>query len=243
LFGQLGEERQPVVLMVGRVHFYEGHSIRAVTFPIRVLKLLGVNTLIVTNAAGGLNPQYAVGDLVVLSDHINLPGLAGVHPLRGPNDTDFGVRFPPLSDVYDLDLRKRAHGAWKHMNRTESKRKLHEGVYAFVAGPSYETRAECRMMHMLGADLVGMSTVPEIIVARHSGIRILALSLVTNNAVLEAGPAGNDVNIEKLSNEELLEFNEKGKANHEEVLEAGRQAAEDMQQLLCLVVGGLSKPA
>ncbi|MCJ1396501.1 hypothetical protein MMC18_009392 [Xylographa bjoerkii] len=249
LFGFFADEQLPVVLMVGRAHFYEGHTIHDITFPVRVLKLLGIDTLIVTNAAGGLNPAYAVGDIVILNDHLNLPGLAGIHPLRGPNAEEFGLRFPPLSDGYDLHLRRAAHEAWKRANSKRSPRRLHEGVYAFVGGPrhdnpthitrphssltrlSYETRAECRMLRGFGADVVGMSTVPEIIVARHSGVRVLAMSLVTNNAVLEAGPHGDDPSLEGLTRSQLLLSSEQGKASHEEVLEAGRMAAIDMQVL------------
>jgi inosine/guanosine/xanthosine phosphorylase family protein len=183
----------------------------------------------VTNAAGGLNPDYSVGDIVCLNDHLNMAGLVGFHPLRGPNADDFGVRFPPLSDAYDLGLRQKAHQTWQKVRPADGKRKLHEGVYAFVAGPTYETRAECRMLHQLGADVVGMSTVPEIIVARHSGIRILAFSLVTNNAVLQPVPRGDDAALSSMSPQELVDHLGKGKANHEEVIEAGREAAKDMQ--------------
>ncbi|PLB49545.1 purine nucleoside phosphorylase I, inosine and guanosine-specific [Aspergillus steynii IBT 23096] len=218
----------PAVLMVGRAHYYEGHSIDQVTFPIRVFKLLGVDTVILTNAAGGLNPDYAVGDIVLLNDHLFLAGLAGTHPLRGPNDEKFGPRFPPLSDAYDLELRRHAHGIWKALSQSQNRR-LHEGVYAFVGGPSYETRAECRLLHQLGADVVGMSTVPEIVVARHSGLRVLALSLVTNTAVLSPGPRGDDSLLQGKDTQELDAILQKGKANHEEVLEAGRSAAIDMQ--------------
>ncbi|SLM35777.1 purine nucleoside phosphorylase [Lasallia pustulata] len=231
LFGLLGRFGIRVVLMVGRAHYYEGHSIDSITFPIRVLKLLGVESIIVTNAAGGLNPAYA---------HLNLSGLAGTHPLRGSNADEFGVRFPPLSDAYDLDLRRRAHRAWKSADRGEGGRTLHEGIYAFVGGPSYETRAECRMLRALGADLVGMSTVPEIVVARHCGIRVLALSLVTNEAVLEEGPRGCDAGLEGFDREGLTGIIEQGKASHEEVLEAGRQAAADMQELVRSIVESLS---
>jgi purine-nucleoside phosphorylase len=202
------------------------------TFATRVCKLLGVETIIVTNAAGGLNSDYSVGDIVLLSDHLNIPGMVGMNPLRGPNNDEFGVRFPPLSDAYDLELRRRAHHAWKRLGLDKTPRRLHEGVYAFLAGPTYETRAECRMLRMLGADVVGMSTVPEIVVARHSGIRVLAFSLVTNKAVLEAGPRGDAAEIQNMSQAELAEFLSKGGANHLEVLEAGRLAAEDMQALV-----------
>jgi inosine/guanosine/xanthosine phosphorylase family protein len=193
----------------------------------------------VTNAAGGLNPDYSVGDIVCLNDHLNMAGLVGFHPLRGANADDFGVRFPPLSDAYDLGLRQKVHQTWQKVRPADSKRKLHEGVYAFVAGPTYETRAECRMLHQLGADVVGMSTVPEIIVARHSGIKILAFSLVTNKAVLQSVPRGDDPALSSMSPQELVDHLSKGKANHEEVIEAGREAAKDMQVRMTEDGGGV----
>ncbi|CEO58491.1 Putative Purine nucleoside phosphorylase I, inosine and guanosine-specific [Penicillium brasilianum] len=231
VFGLLGR-KIPAVLMVGRAHYYEGHSMDQVTFPIRVFKQLGVDTVVLTNAAGGLNSDYCVGDIVMLNDHIFLAGLAGVHPLRGPNEDEFGVRFPPLSDAYDLDLRRQVHQAWKQVIPAQSTRKLHEGVYAFVGGPTYETRAESRMLRMLGADVVGMSTVPEIVVARHCGLRVLAFSLVTNNAVLAPVPRGDEQLLQGKDAGELNAIIEEGKAGHEEVLEAGRNAALDMQKLV-----------
>ncbi|ORY00310.1 nucleoside phosphorylase domain-containing protein [Clohesyomyces aquaticus] len=239
VFGLLGPQKTPVALLVGRAHFYEGHSMDLVTFATRVCKVLGVETMIVTNAAGGLNQDYAVGDIVCLNDHLNMAGLVGIHPLRGPNLEDFGVRFPPLSDAYDLDLRRRTHRAWKKLGLDKQKRRLHEGIYAFVAGPTYETRAECRMLRGFGADVVGMSTVPEIVVARHSGIRILAFSLVTNCAVLEAGSRGDDEALQAMTKAELDEHLSKGKANHQEVLEAGREAAKDMQALVKEIISDL----
>ncbi|KAF2474066.1 purine nucleoside phosphorylase-like protein [Lindgomyces ingoldianus] len=239
VFGRLGPHQTPVALLVGRAHFYEGHTMDMVTFATRVCKLMGVEVIIVTNAAGGLNQNYAVGDIVCLNDHLNMAGLVGIHPLRGPNLDDFGVRFPPLSDAYDLDLRVRVHRAWKTLGLDKQKRRLHEGIYAFVAGPTYETRAECRMLRGFGADVVGMSTVPEIVVARHSGIRVLALSLVTNSAVLEAGPLGSDEALQSMTKAELDAHLGRGKANHEEVLEAGREAAKDMQALVKLIVSDL----
>ncbi|PGH14422.1 purine nucleoside phosphorylase I, inosine and guanosine-specific [Helicocarpus griseus UAMH5409] len=231
VFGTLGSD-VPGVLMVGRSHYYEGHSVDKITFPVRLFKLLGIEIIVVTNAAGGLNPEYEVGDIVVLNDHIFLAGLAGIHPLRGPNEEKFGVRFPPLSDAYDLGLRRDTHNAWKKVTTPDNKRRVHEGVYAFVGGPSYETRAECRLLHQLGADVVGMSTVPEIVVARHSGIRVLAMSLVTNKALLTPVPRGDDRLLQNSTVEELNAIVEEGKANHEEVLEAGRLAAIDMQKLV-----------
>ncbi|KAF3483586.1 purine nucleoside phosphorylase I, inosine and guanosine-specific [Arthroderma uncinatum] len=235
VFGFMGSDI-PAVLMVGRAHFYEGHSMQKITLPVRMFKLLGVETVVVTNACGGLNPDYAVGDVVVLNDHLFLAGVSGAHPLRGPNAEEFGVRFPPLSDAYDLELRRTAHRAWKKVVPAESKRRIHEGVYAFCSGPSFETRAECRMMRMLGADTVGMSTVPEIIVARHCGMRVLALSLVTNNCVLSPAPRGDDRLLQNSTAKELNTIVDEGKANHEEVLETGREAASDMQKLVSQAV-------
>ncbi|CAG8901931.1 unnamed protein product [Penicillium egyptiacum] len=246
VFGLLGQ-KIPAVLMVGRAHYYEGHSIDQVAFPIRVFKQLQVNTVVLTNAAGGLNSEYAVGDIVLLNDvreipsklssrvskiklqHLFLAGLAGTHPLRGANEDEFGVRFPPLSDAYDLELRRYVHQSWKKVVSPESKRKLHEGVYAFCGGPTYETRAESRMLRMLGADVVGMSTVPEIVTARHCGLRVLAFSLVTNKAVLSPVPRGDDDLLQNKAAGELSALIAEGMAGHEEVLEAGRAAAIDMQ--------------
>ncbi len=211
-----------------------------VTFATRVCKLLGVETMLLTNAAGGLNPDYSVGDIVCLNDHLNLAGLVGFHPLRGPNEQDFGVRFPPLSDAYDISLRQLAHRSWRDLRQQQpSERRMHEGVYAFVAGPSYETRAECRMLRQMGADVVGMSTVPEIIVARHCGMRVLAFSLVTNSAVLTPTVRADDPELQGLSRAELDEHMGRGRANHEEVLEAGRLAAVDMQGLVLRIVAEL----
>ncbi|KAJ5701562.1 purine nucleoside phosphorylase [Penicillium malachiteum] len=251
VFGLLGQ-KIPAVFMVGRAHYYEGNSMDQVAFPIRVFKLLGVNTVVLTNAAGGLNPNYNVGDIMLLNDasgksfglesfyswllttfqHIFLAGLAGVHPLRGPNIEEFGTRFPPLSDAYDLDLRRHVHQTWKEIIPSQNTRKLHEGVYAFVGGPTYETRAESRMLRMMGADVVGMSTVPEIVVARHCGLRVLAFSLVTNNAVLTPVPRGDEELLQGKDASELNAIIEEGKPGHEEVLEAGRTAAMDMQKLV-----------
>lgn len=165
--------------------------------------------------------------------------------MRGPNLDSFGPRFIALSDAYDLDLRRAAHSAWKELSKDDPKKmKMHEGVYAFVGGPkyvflqrykqsansiSYETRAECRMLSLLGADLVGMSTVPEIIVARHCGIRVLAMSLVTNTVVMDPGPRGDDPHLVEASENELEIVLGKGKADHGEVLESSREAAEELK--------------
>ncbi|KAK3075235.1 Purine nucleoside phosphorylase [Teratosphaeriaceae sp. CCFEE 6253] len=240
MFSTMTERQVPVVLLVGRAHFYEGHPMSLVTFATRVCKLLGVQTMLLTNAAGGLNPEYSVGDVVCLNDHLNLAGLVGFHPLRGSNEEDFGTRFPPLSDAYDISLRQLTHRSWRDLRqRQPSERRMHEGVYAFAAGPSYETRAECRMLRQMGADVVGMSTVPEIVVARHCGMRVLAFSLVTNKAVLEPTVRADDPALEGLGREQLDTYLSRGRASHEEVLEAGRAAAVDMQGLVLRIVAEL----
>ena len=165
----------PVVAMQGRVHFYEGYSAAEITLPVRVMGALGADILIVTNAAGGLDPDYVVGDVMIITDHIFLPGLAGANPLRGPNDDRLGVRFPDMTPAYDPRLVQLVRMV-AHAEGID----LREGVYAMVAGPSYETQAEIRFLRAVGADAVGMSTAPEVVVARHSGMRVLGLSLITN---------------------------------------------------------------
>jgi purine-nucleoside phosphorylase len=176
ILGQL--EGVALVAMQGRQHLYEGYTPQEVTLPVRVMARLGAQVLVVTNAAGALNPAYQPGDFMLIRDHINLPGLAGWHPLRGPNDERFGVRFPAMTVAYDEELRalvQRVAGEIPSLH-------LHEGVYVMVSGPSYETPAELRFLRQIGGDAVGMSTVPEVIVARHMGQRVLGLSLITNNA-------------------------------------------------------------
>jgi purine-nucleoside phosphorylase len=171
-------EDVPVVVMQGRFHLYEGYSLPVLTLPVRVIRHLGAHTLIVTNAAGGVNPAYCPGDFMLLRDHINMPGLAGANPLVGPNDERFGERFPPLAHAYDAELRTLAHAvasSWPEIT-------LHEGVYTMVGGPNYETSAELKFLRTIGTDAVGMSTVPEVIVARHMRMRVLGLSLITNLA-------------------------------------------------------------
>jgi len=163
-----------VVVMKGRFHLYEGYGVEKVSFPVRVMKLLGVSKLIVTNAAGGVNRSYAPGDLMVISDHINL---LGRNPLVGPNLDKFGSRFPDMTEAYSKRLRKLLHETAEELGM-----KLQEGVYAALLGPTYETPAEIRMLQAIGADAVGMSTVPEVIVARHAGIEVLGISCITNMA-------------------------------------------------------------
>jgi purine-nucleoside phosphorylase len=170
VLGHLGG--RAVVAMQGRSHFYEGYSAAEVAFPVRLMQALGVRTLVVSNAAGGLNPDFRTGDLMLVRDHIFLPGLAGHNPLRGPNDASLGPRFPNMGDAYDAELRALAQRV--------AGQTLREGVYVMVAGPSYETPAECAALRALGADAVGMSTCPEVVVARHMGLRVLGISLITN---------------------------------------------------------------
>lgn len=171
--GKLGGT--PVFVLDGRLHFYEGHSLSDVVFPVRLLKALGCDTVVLSNACGGLNPDFELGDIMVIDDHINLPGLAGVNPLVGPNDDELGPRFPDMSAPYDRALIKKAHAVAK-----KQKLKLRQGVYVMVAGPNLETRAEYRMLRNLGADVVGMSTVPEVIAARHLGMKVAAFSIITD---------------------------------------------------------------
>ena len=218
----------PVVLMNGRLHTYEGYAIWDTVFPLRVLnELQSVKTLIVTNAAGGINRGFNVCDLMCINDHINFPGLAGLHPLKGPNFEETGPRFLPLSDAYDLELRKLLFKKRKELNIT---RGVHEGVYTYVSGPTFETRAENRMIKAIGGDAVGMSTVPEVIIARHCGWRVLALSLITNVSVLDPPASAEDENPIPL---------EHGMASHAEVLENGKIASLDVERLVEAVVHDL----
>jgi purine-nucleoside phosphorylase len=196
-------------LLQGRAHFYEGHDMATAAFGVRLLRALGVETLIVTNAAGGLNPEYAAGDLMVLRDHIFLPGMAGFHPLRGPNDEAAGPRFPAMVGAYDAALRR--------MAREEAARlgvRCHEGVYVMVAGPSYETSAELLFLRAIGADAVGMSTCPEVVVARHAGLRVLGIALIANLALADQP----DV------------------LTHDAVVAASRRAAASLAAVLAAVV-------
>ncbi|KAI3371650.1 hypothetical protein L3Q82_024213 [Scortum barcoo] len=207
VFGKL--KGRECVCMQGRFHLYEGYDIHTVTYPIRVFFLLGVETLIVTNAVGGLNGSFKVADIMLIKDHINMPGFAGQNPLCGHNDDRFGLRFPCMSDAYDRELRDLAKEIAKEQGCDSF---LQEGVYCMLAGPTYETIAECRVLQTLGADAVGMSTVPEVVVARHCGLRVLGLSLITNMVVTN--------------------YDSKEKANHTEVLEITTLRTKDLQKFI-----------
>jgi purine-nucleoside phosphorylase len=201
----------PVAVMQGRVHLYEGYSAREVTFAMRVFDCLNIRSVILTNAAGGINLGYKQGALVVLTDHINLQGQ---NPLVGPNDDRFGTRFPDMTQAYCKAYREIALAAAKRVGKT-----LHEGIYAAVLGPSYETPAEIRYLRTIGADLVGMSTVLEVIAARHMGMKVLAISCVTNMA---AGILDQVI-------------------NHEEVLETGERVKGDFIALVRAVLPEMAK--
>ncbi|MEO0078488.1 MAG: purine-nucleoside phosphorylase [candidate division WOR-3 bacterium] len=168
---------RPVAVMQGRFHYYEGYEASAIGYPVRVLRELGIHTLILTNAAGGLNPEFAPGDIVAITDHMNL---TGQNPLRGPNDETLGPRFPDMFQCYDPGLVEVALAAADALGI-----RLRRGVYAWVTGPNLETAAEYRYLRTLGADLVGMSTVPEVLVARQSGLRVLCLSVITDMGIPE----------------------------------------------------------
>jgi purine-nucleoside phosphorylase len=204
--------------MSGRAHYYEGYPMSRVTLPIRVMQLLGAEIVILTNAAGGLDPAYSAGDLMLLSDHINIVGMSGANPLRGPNDESLGTRFPDMNEVYDAGLRAIAREVAR-----EAGVPLHEGIYAGVAGPSYETPAEIRFLRMIGANAVGMSTVHEAIVARHGGMRVLGISGISNVAVSEPGS-----HVE---------------TTHEEVLDAGRVIVPRLEAILRGVLRALPASA
>lgn len=210
VFGQL--EGQEVAVMQGRVHYYEGYSMAQVALPVRVMQRLGVETLVVTNAAGAVNPAYEPGDLMLITDHVNLIGMAGLNPLRGPNLDVFGPRFPDMSQPYDRALNNIA----RDVAQTE-KLLLHEGIYVSLAGPSFESPADLRFLRLIGADAVGMSTVPEVIAARHGGTRVLGISGISNKANLD----GNTT------------------TSHEEVLAAGQVIVPKLSTLIRGVLGRL----
>ncbi len=209
--GTLRDKR--VIIMSGRFHSYEGYGMDSVTMPIRVMSLLGVRTLILTNAAGGVNTDFAPGDLMLITDYLNM---SGRNPLRGKNLDAFGPRFPDMTDAYSRELRAMALEKATQLNIT-----LQQGVYCWMNGPSFETPAEIRMLRLLGADAVGMSTVPETIVARHSGMRVLGVSSITNMA---AGVLDEPI-------------------NHEEVLAMGERTREKFSSLLDAIIDGIQEEA
>ncbi|MCB0443890.1 MAG: purine-nucleoside phosphorylase [Flavobacterium sp.] len=200
VFGRIGSKS--VVAMQGRFHFYEGYDMQMVTFPVRVMKYMGVQNLIVSNASGGVNPNYKVGDIILLKDHINLfPD----HPLRGLNDERFGPRFVNMSEPYSRRMNQKAKTI-----ALENNIELKDGIYLGLQGPTFETLAEYKMVKILGADCVGMSTVPEVIVARHMNVECLGVSVITD--------MGDEENIEEV--------------NHEEVLEAAKKAEPAVRKLI-----------
>jgi purine-nucleoside phosphorylase len=202
----LGElEGQQMVIMQGRTHYYEGYSMSQIGLPVRAMHRLGIEMLFITNAAGGVNPDFSPGDLMLISDHINLIGMAGQNPLRGPNIDELGPRFPDMSQVYDRKLMDIARVVDKAENIG-----LQEGVYICLAGPSFETPADLRFLHTIGVDAVGMSTVPEATVARHGGLRVMGVSGISNKANLDG----------------------ETETTHEEVLEAGRVLVPKLIKLI-----------
>ena len=203
LVGQI--EGQTVFVQQGRAHYYEGHSLQQVTLPVRVMQLLGIKVLVVTNAAGAVNPNFRPGDVMLITDHINFMGMAGQSPLRGPNAPELGTRFPDMSVAYDRELRATALAVAEVAGI-----KLHQGVYICLGGPSFETPADLRFLRAVGVDAVGMSTVPEVTVARHGGLRVLGFSGISNAANLD----GNTV------------------TTHEEVLAAGQTLVPKLTALV-----------
>lgn len=200
-----------VLVLQGRTHLYEGYSMGRITLPVRVMKILGCSKMVVTNAAGAINPEFEPGDLMLITDHLNIIGMAGANPLKGPNLEEFGPRFPDMSQPYDWGLLDLARDVCDEVNLD-----YREGVYASLAGPSFESPAELRFLKTIGADAVGMSTVPEVIAARHSGLRVLGISGISNKANLDGSTI----------------------TTHEEVLEAG---AILVPKLTKLIRGFLSK--
>lgn len=201
------------VCMQGRFHYYEGHPLSRCVFPVRVMKLLGVENLIVTNAAGGVNPDFKIGDIMLIKDHISFLGLSGLSPLRGPNDERWGLRFPAMSNAYNAELRCKAKRIAKDL-RIESF--FREGVYVAVGGPSYESIAEIKLIRVVGGDAVGMSTVPEVVVAHHCGMRVLGISLITNECIAD--------------------YETKAISNHEEVLQTAEMRKKDLEQFVSKIV-------
>ncbi len=205
-------ENVPVMIMQGRAHYYEGYPMDQITFPVRVMNRMGVKTLIVTNAAGAINPGFQPGDVMVITDHISLIGMTGLNPLRGPNLDEIGERFPDMSQAYDRGLIDQIRAVAK-----KTKILLREGIYICLSGPSFESPADLRFLKVIGADAVGMSTVPEVIIARHGKMKVLGLSGISNKANLD----GNT------------------QTSHEEVLQAGNVIVPKLKALILGLLGSL----
>ncbi len=203
VFGKI--EKKSVMVLQGRAHYYEGYPMDQVVLPVRVMQRMAIKTLIVTNAAGAINPEFVPGDLMLITDHIGLIGMAGLNPLRGPNIDEFGPRFPDMSQPYDRKLGDIARKISK-----ENKLEMKEGVYVCLSGPSFESPADLRFLRAIGADAVGMSTVPEVITARHGGTRVIGISGISNKANLD----GNTI------------------TTHEEVLGAGEIIVPKLEKLI-----------
>jgi len=203
------------VFLQGRTHLYEGYAPNKIVFPVRVLRAIGVDILIITNAAGALNETYKTGDLVIVKDHINIPGFCTCNPLVGITDESMGDRFPAMSDAYDAELRTLARKTATALDIDH-----HEGVYAALCGPNFETIAEARMFKILGADLVGMSTASEVVAARQIGLRCCVVSLVTNCVTMD--------------------YKSQEKASHNEVIEVGQSRASDFQKLISNLIGSVT---
>ena len=202
----IGElEGQIVMVMQGRIHFYEGYSISQIALPVRVMTRLGLEMMFVTNAAGGVNPQFTPGDVMLITDNLNIMGMAGANPLMGPNIDELGPRFPDMSQAYDHKLMALARKA-----ASENQVQLQEGVYCGLSGPSFESPADLRFLKLAGADAVGMSTVPEVIVARHGGLRVLGFSGISNKANLDGSTV----------------------TTHEEVMEAGKVITPKIEKII-----------
>jgi len=198
-------EGQSVFVMQGRIHFYEGYSMSQITLPVRVMLRLGLEMMFVTNAAGGINPDFEPGDVMLITDNLNLVGMTGANPLMGPNIDELGPRFPDMSQAYDKELMSMARNV-----STEEKVPMREGVYCALSGPSFESPADLRFLRMAGADAVGMSTVPEVIVARHGGMRVLGISGISNKANLDGSTI----------------------TTHEEVIEAGKVITPKIETII-----------
>lgn len=211
VFGYL--QGVPIMCMQGRFHYYEGYPLWKCAMPVRVMKLVGVTHLIATNAAGGLNPTYKVGDIMMVKDHVNMMGFAGNNPLQGPNDDRFGPRFPPMNKAYNASLLEIGQQVADEMSISDI---VHKGVYTCLGGPNFETVAELKMLRMIGVDAVGMSTVHEVITARHCDLTVFAFSLITNQCITD--------------------YENHEEANHEEVMDVGKSRQPLLQEYLLRIV-------